>query len=227
MMETPPQQNHILVDFENVHQIDPEVISDTSVTFTLLLGAKQKKLDVALVEQLMVHASSVRLVRLNSSGRNALDFALAYYLGQAVAADPAGTFHIIAKDKGYDPLVAHLRTRQVQIHRHEDFSALTFGGAGMPRAEEVSTGIDQTSSPAIGRAKRQPVIIAKEGTRQFRDHLVSHPNNRPKKRATLLRHIENFLGKDYEGGMAENVIKGLIKGGQIAITSKGQVSYDL
>ena len=226
-MNIPSKQNHVFVDFENVHQIESGVIGDTSVTFTLLLGAKQKKLDVALVEQLMAHASSVRLVRLSSSGRNALDFALAYYLGQAVAADPAGTFHIVAKDKGYDPLVAHLRTRQVQVHRHEDFSSLTFRGTGMPRAEEVSTGLDQTSSPAIGRAKRQPVIIAKEGTRQFRDHLVSHPNNRPKKRATLLRHIENFLGRDYEGGMAESVIKGLMEGGQIVITSKGRVSYDL
>jgi hypothetical protein len=227
MMETPPVQNHVLVDFENVHQIDPEIIGDRTATFTLLLGAKQKRLDVALVERFLEHSSSVRLVRLSSSGRNALDFALAYYLGQAVAADPAGTFHIIARDKGYDPLVAHLRTRNVQIHRHEDFSALTFGCARQPKVGDDSSGLRQKSAPTKGRVKGQPVITAKEGARQFRDHLISHPNNRPKRGATLLRHITNHFGKELEDGMAESVIKSLKDGGQIAITTKDRVSYNL
>src|ERR1051325_7599061 len=91
--------NHVFVDFENVHAINAGVIGRKGVTFTLLLGAHRKTLDVTLVEQLVQHAASVELIRLNESGKNALDFALAYYVGRAVAADPAGFFHIVSKDK--------------------------------------------------------------------------------------------------------------------------------
>jgi hypothetical protein len=80
--------NHVFVDYENVHEVAPALIGAKSVSLTLLLGARQTKLDAALVEKLMENAASVQLVRLNTSGRNALDLALAYYVGRAVVADP-------------------------------------------------------------------------------------------------------------------------------------------
>lgn len=91
-MDHPLPLNHVFVDYENVHALDLAVIGCKGVTFTLLIGPHKKKLDVELVEQLFAHAASVELVRLAASGRNALDFTLAYYIGRAVAADPAGFF---------------------------------------------------------------------------------------------------------------------------------------
>ena len=79
--DLPPPMNHIFVDFENVQQIDLSLIGSSSVSCTLLLGARQK-LDGELVEKLMANAPSIQLVRLKTSGRNALDFALAYYMGR-------------------------------------------------------------------------------------------------------------------------------------------------
>jgi hypothetical protein len=49
-----------LWDFENVHEFAPAVIGAKSVSFTLLLGARQTKLDAALVEMLMEHAATVQ-----------------------------------------------------------------------------------------------------------------------------------------------------------------------
>src|SRR3954471_10219744 len=95
--------NHVFVDFENVHTVDLSVIGSKAVSFTLLVGLRQTKLDVSLVEKLFEHAVSVQLVRLTSAGKNALDFTLAYYVGRAVAADPTGFFHIVSRDTGYDP----------------------------------------------------------------------------------------------------------------------------
>src|SRR4029077_13040812 len=106
--DLPAPVNHVFVDFENVHEIDQKIIGSKTVTFTLLLGAKQTKLDVSLVEKLLEHAASVHLIRITSAGKNALDFTLAYYVGRAVAADPTGFFHIVSKDAGYDPLIEHL-----------------------------------------------------------------------------------------------------------------------
>src|SRR5258705_10280996 len=122
--DLPPPVNHVFVDFENVHEIDLALIGSKAVSFTLLIGPRQTKLDVSLVEKLFEHAVSVELVRLTSAGRNALDFTLAYYLGRAVAADPTGHFYIISKDTGYDPLIANLRSRQISADRHGSFEAL-------------------------------------------------------------------------------------------------------
>lgn len=86
--------NYVFVDYENVLRIDLSIIGNKAVSFTLLVGAGQTKLDAALVEKLFEFARSVQLVRLTSSGKNALDFAVAYYHGRAVESDPQAYFHI-------------------------------------------------------------------------------------------------------------------------------------
>jgi hypothetical protein len=48
---------------------------------------------------------------MTGNGPNALDFHIAYYLGELAVSDPDAYFHIISKDTGFDPLVAHLRER--------------------------------------------------------------------------------------------------------------------
>lgn len=39
--------NHVFVDLENVHAVETSVIGARSVHFTLLLGAKQTRLDAS------------------------------------------------------------------------------------------------------------------------------------------------------------------------------------
>jgi hypothetical protein len=58
-----PPMNHVFVDFENVHQVDLSLIGAKSVSFTLMVGPQQTKLDANLVEKLMEHTSSVSLVK--------------------------------------------------------------------------------------------------------------------------------------------------------------------
>ena len=48
------------------------------------------------------------LVRLTEPGKNALDFHIAYYLGQLALKEPDAFFHIVSKDTGFDPLIQHL-----------------------------------------------------------------------------------------------------------------------
>jgi hypothetical protein len=44
-----------------------------------------------------------RYVRIGGTGRNALDFHLAFYLGELVQRDPGGVFRVVSKDGGFDP----------------------------------------------------------------------------------------------------------------------------
>jgi hypothetical protein len=182
--DLPPPVNHIFVDFENVHEIDISVIGTRAVSFTLLVGPRQTKLDVSLVEKLFEHALSVQLVRLASAGRNALDFTLAYYLGRAVAADPAGFFHIVSGDAGYDPLIQHLRSRHISAERHISFATLTFGDLAKPPA----------SAPPAAARKPKPQIEPKsepaslnEWVARVLKHFRKPSATRPRSQKTLVR----------------------------------------
>lgn len=202
--ELPPPLNHVFVDFENVHQIDLSVVGSKPVHFTLLVGAKQPRMDIALVEQLLKQTEPVELVRLTSSGQNALDFALAYYVGRAAMADPTGYFHIVSRDRGFDPLIEHLRSQRIRARRHDDFSTLTFSAPG-----------------------KTPATLPEEPLERALAHLRRNPNNRPKREKTLISHLRSLLGKTAtESGALELVVE-LEKGGHLLLGEKERVTYQI
>lgn len=207
--EIAPRHNYVFVDYENVHQIDLSVIGAKSVNFTLLLGVNQTKLDAELVEKLMEHAASVQLIRLTSSGKNSLDFTLAYYVGRTVIANPSAFIHIISGDTGFDPLIEHLRSRHIHAHRHESFETLTFSG---------------TAKTATVPPKAEPAG-PEEPLNRVLEHLRKNENNRPKKKKTLLSHIKSHLGKDATDAEAANLLDKLQKGRHVSIGEKDAVSY--
>lgn len=209
--EIAPPLNHVFVDFENVHQVDVSVIGAKSVNFTFLLGARQTRLDAGLVEKLMEHAASVQLIRLASSGTNALDFALAYYVGRTVSANPAACIHIVSKDTGFDPLVEHLRSRHIHARRHDSFATLTFGGAAKAAAVVLKV---EPAGPD-------------EPLNRVLEHLRKNVANRPKKKKTLLSHLKCQLGKDATDADANGLLAKLQKAGNVSIGDKDAVAYQV
>ena len=226
MTTTPPlspPMNHVLVDFENVHHIDLNLIGAKAVSLTILVGAKQTKLDAETVVKLFEHAASVQLIRLTASDKNAVDFALAYYLGRAVLADPTAYFHIISKDSGYDPLIAHLASRHVRVRRHTDFSTLGFT-ASPTAAAVVPTPAKPKAAPA---APKIPAAAPPDPMKLVLDRLRKHTTNRPKEKKTLLSHLKANLGVEASEADATRLLEKLIKAGHIKIDDKEGVSYQL
>ena len=199
--------NHVFVDFENVHEVDPAVIGSKSTSVTLFLGAKNTKLDASLVEKLLEHAASVHLVRLTSSGKNALDFTLAYYVGRAAITDPTGYFHIISKDAGFDPLIQHLKSRHIRARRHADFTDLNFTGTPKPVAP--------------------PPAPPSDSMTKVLEHLRKNTTNRPKRKTTLASHLLAHLGKNATEAEVTTLIDALVQAGHLSIGDKGTVSYNL
>jgi hypothetical protein len=222
--DLPPPVNHVFVDFENVHEIDLAIIGSKAVSFTLLLGSRQTKLDVSLVEKLLEHAASVQWVRLTSAGKDALDFTLAYYVGRAVAADPTGYFHIVSKDTGYDPLIEHLRSKHVRACRHDSFATLTFAGTLKPPAPTPPTVPQKLKVPS--RPKAASPSFDKP-TDHVLDHLRKHPANRPKRQKTLVSHLIALSGNKATESDVQSLIDSLRQAGHLAIDEKGAVSYQL
>jgi hypothetical protein len=224
--------NHVFVDFENVHEVDSTLIGTKAVSFTLLLGSKQLKLDAALVEKMLENAAAVELIRLKSGGKNALDFALSYYLGRKVLADPTAYFHVITKDKGYDPLIEHLRSRHVHVRRHDDFSSLTFSHKPKeilpPAAKEsvITKHEPPVAKTAPSKAKVVPASTSDVLSRVL-ERLRKNVNNRPKKKATLLSHLKSNLGKDATINDATDIFEALRKSKHLSLDDKDAITYKL
>lgn len=236
--DLPPPINHIFVDYENVHDIDPTIIGSKTVHVTLMLGAKKTKFDATVVEKLMQHVATVEIIRLTSPGRNALDFTLAYYLGRAALADPCGYFHIVSKDKGFDPLIEHLRGKHIRARRHDDFSNLTFLAPAKPSAttEPVVTTASKQPAPPTPAASpasksppkpKPPAAGLEELEARVLKYLRKPTTNRPRTKEKLVSDLITHLGKKITKSDALTLIKIICQAGLLVIDDKGKVIYHL
>lgn len=97
----------LFVDLENVQNIDlTRVQPDCRVM--LFYGENQKNLPQALVAQAQPLGKRLQWIRMSGQGRNALDFHIAFYLGQELAAHPKAQCTVLSGDTGFDPLLRHL-----------------------------------------------------------------------------------------------------------------------
>jgi len=222
--DLPPPLNHVFVDFENVHEIDLAVIGNKSVSFTLLVGPGQTRLDACLVEKLFDHATSVQLVRLASIGRNALDFILTYYVGRAVAFDPTGCFHIVSRDTGFDPLIEHLVSKRIDARRHESFATLTVSFSAQRTAPTARTAAAKLK---LAAKTRTPRPIPDERTIRVLEHLRKPSATHPKNKKKLVSYLVAFFGRKITETEASNLVERLQHAGHIAIGEKGTVTYRL
>lgn len=230
--------NHVFVDLENVKTIDTTVLGGKSLTLHLFLGPQNKKLDVDVVECLLEHSQTVKLVRSPKAGRNALDFVLAYHLGQAVQADPKGYFHIVSKDGGFDSLVDLLKSKHVKAKRHADWSGLNFQSQAKPVVAVVSPAPAEskvTVTPKAPSTPKPPAVpkapatsaLSGEATKLIENLRKLPKPKRPKKEKSLIAHAKALCGKDVSASSMTKVLGELKKAKLIVVDEKGAVKYEV
>jgi len=99
----------LFVDLENVHKIDLTRVQPDSRVL-IFFGEHQKHMPQALVVQAQPFGKRLQWIRMSGQGRNALDFHIACYLGQELAARPKAECIVLSGDAGFDPLLRHLRS---------------------------------------------------------------------------------------------------------------------
>ena len=109
--------NFVLIDSENVKPDYIEKLNHEHFRVVVFVGANLKTLNFAIVNALQSLGSNGSYVQTSSHGRSALDFHIAYYIGKLSAVHPEAYFHIISKDKGFDPLIKHLRDQKIFCSR--------------------------------------------------------------------------------------------------------------
>ena len=148
----------ILVDYENVQPraFDPDRLPDARIV--IFLGTDQKRLPADLVAALQPFGRAVEYVQVSGRGTDALDFHIAFFLGQLAVRHPNDDFHVISADRGFDPLLNHMRQHlQLSASRHGALPARLPGtpkGAGKPAAgKDLATDV-HASLAAIAKRSR-------------------------------------------------------------------------
>lgn len=118
--------NYVLIDYENVQPADLETLHVPQVHVLLFVGANQTKISVDIVMALQAMEGSGRIVRCSANGPNALDFHIAYYCGEIAAQDKNAFLHIVSRDTGFDPLIAHMKGQKVFAQRVESIAQISF-----------------------------------------------------------------------------------------------------
>lgn len=99
----------LLVDLENVQRIDLSAVP-IDARVMIFYGTTQKKLPEALVVQAQPLGPRLKWVKIAGQGPNALDFHIAFYLGEILTDQPSTECVILSRDAGFDPLTRHLQS---------------------------------------------------------------------------------------------------------------------
>ena len=118
------QTNYVLIDFENVQPKNLEILEKHPFKIFVFVGANQTKVPFDLATAMQNFGDSAQYIKISGNGKNALDFHVAFYIGQLSHQDPKGLFHIISKDKGFDPLIKHLRAKKIRVQREKDLAEI-------------------------------------------------------------------------------------------------------
>ena len=193
--------NYVLIDYENVQPKNLSLLAAEHFRVKVFLGSNQSRLPVELVTAMQTLGSRAEYVRISGNGPNALDFHIAYYMGRIAVEDPEPFFHIISKDTGFDPLIAHLKEKGIFCKRSASLDAIPILRAltEAPKDEQVDGVIEK---------------------------LRGMPKNRPQKDKTLRTMISAWFGKKLDDAAMDRIVGELVKRKMIAI-DQGKVRYSL
>ena len=193
--------NYVLIDFENVQPKNLELLSKHPFKIFVFVGANQTKVSFDLASAMQSMGQDAEYIKISGNGPNALDFHISFYLGELSANNPNAHFHIISKDKGFDPLVAHLKSRGFKVQRSTDLAEIPI------LRVSGNTSTDEKINTIVS-------------------NLISRGQSRPRKVKTLQNTINTLFTKKLDNEEMQKVVSSLSQQNFIQI-SDGNVSYNL
>lgn len=199
MKNTPT--NYVLIDFENVQPKNLELLSKHPFKVLVFVGASQTKVPYDLAEAMQQLGENAEYIKITGNGKNALDFHIAFSVGELSVKDPKAHFHIISKDTGFDPLIKHLKARKIHIQREKDLAEIPI----------------LRMDSAANRDEKIAAIVK---------NLAGQGPARPRKETTLANAINSWFTKQLEEKELNALIQSLKNKGYITVKD-GNVSYNL
>ena len=194
----------VMSRFETEIQTQPknlELLTTHPFKVFVFVGASQTKVPFDLADSMQLLGNDAKYIKISGNGQNALDFHIAYYVGELAAKDPDAHFHIISKDKGFDQLIAHLNGRKINIQREKDL---------------VEIPLLRVSNTTSGDEKIAAIV----------KNLGGRGQSRPRKVRTLENTINTLFTKKLDKAELSSLIKELEKR-KLIVVNQSNVSYKL
>jgi len=191
----------VLIDSENVKPEYIEKLKHEHFRVVVFVGANLKRLDFPIVNAVQSLGSNGSYVQISSHGPSALDFHIAYYIGKLSAAHPDAYFHIISEDKGFDPLINHLKDEKILCAR-------------------------SASVLDIPLVKSTDNVSPRQRAASFYEKRIATAKARPATVASLQSAILNHFHKAISGHEVAGVLEALILDGQVVVNGKKIVYPD-
>lgn len=144
----------VLVDFENVQPKNVSLLSGGPYKIKVFLGANQGKIPIEMARALQTYGPDAEYIQIDGSGKNALDFHIAYYIGRLAAETPGASFHVISKDTGFDPLIKHLRAQNISCERSKSIADIP--SAKILKSDSVADRVDALIDNLVKRKAAKP-----------------------------------------------------------------------
>lgn len=195
------KKNYILIDYENVQPDAIAALDKEKFSVIVFVGSKQDKVKFDVVSALQGMGERGSYVKTSDSGKNALDFHIAYYIGRLVAKEPDAHYYILSKDTGFDSLLKHLKNKNVSARRVKSVADLPI--------------IKVSASKSV--PDRVPVVI---------NNLEQRGSSKPSTLKTLGSTINSLFKKSLSESEVSAIIAELTKRG-IVVVNQAKVSYVL
>ena len=208
--------NYVLIDLENIQPEHLSVLAGQNFKVLVFVGQNQSKISFDLVSAVQHLGKNAEYVKIQGNGPNALDFHIAFYIGRFSVENSDSHFHIISKDKGFDPLIKHLESKKIPVHRHKAVSEIP-----LPKPAKVKKETAHVSKPVSSS-------ITKERVQKIVEFLIARGNAKPRKWKTLSNSINALFSKSLSENELDALVAELVKRGVVIVSSnKTNVSYKL
>lgn len=153
--------NYILVDYQNVQPDRLPPIEHEDVHLWIFLGPNQPRIPVELAMKMQPMGHRARYICIATNGKNALDFVIAFSMGELANTDPSAFLHVISNDTGFDPLIDYLRSRKIKAYRHPSIDAVSVVGPGKDPIlrERVNSTLSHFQKSGVTRPRTQRTLI--------------------------------------------------------------------
>ncbi|HOB60511.1 MAG TPA: PIN domain-containing protein [Candidatus Competibacteraceae bacterium] len=156
------RRNIVLIDFESVQPDSIEALNYEHFHVLLFCGANQSKIPFEIAATLQKLGPRAEYIKITGVGPNALDFHIAYYIGRLAAEDPSTFFHVVSRDKGFDPLIQHLKSKKVFAVRSESIADIPIvkNGEKKPPTERAEAFIVKLKEPKVTRPRTEKTMAS-------------------------------------------------------------------
>lgn len=223
-------ENVLLVDYENIGKIDLAAIPD-GVRVPFFFGASQRSVPTEFLKAALRLGERFVPIDIEGQGKNALDFHIAFYLGEYLARDPHTACVIFSKDKGFDPLVRHLTRRGFSVRRANTMAEALGSrepAASAPRSPAGAR--SATRQGGGGRSGGRRESPRREGG-SLKDEALylltgTQKARRPRRRKGLIGVLHSHFARKVPETELEGLVDELIAEGTLS-EANGAITYHL